>query len=134
MLHNACVRESYPRSSGPVRLAIIDSLNVRKSRCHNYPPRWNGAPDQELLVILRNHRTGELSHPPRWGFIAYFCAAPKGGRKPINAKCVTVRTLPTSPSIWQVLLRGHTGALTAVRRWSPAFCQSGRRVLLLFKT
>jgi len=71
-------------------------LNVRKSRCHNYPPRWNGAADQELLVILRNHRTGELSHPPRWGFIAYFCAAPKGGRKPINAKCLTVRTLPTT--------------------------------------
>jgi putative SOS response-associated peptidase YedK len=55
-----------------------------------------GAPSQELLVIRRNHKTGELSLDPlRWGLIPYFCADPKGGRKPINAKCETVRTLPT---------------------------------------
>jgi putative SOS response-associated peptidase YedK len=28
---------------------------------HNYPPRWNAAPNQELLVIRRNHQTGEVS-------------------------------------------------------------------------
>ena len=33
--------------------------------------------------------------PLRWGLIPYFCADPKGGRKPINAKCETVRTLPS---------------------------------------
>jgi putative SOS response-associated peptidase YedK len=31
----------------------------------------------------------------RWGLIPYWCADPKGGRKPINAKCKTARTLPT---------------------------------------
>ena len=31
----------------------------------------------------------------RWGLIPYWCQDPKGGRKPINAKCETVRTLPT---------------------------------------
>ena len=31
------------------------------SRVHNYPPRWNGAPSQALLVIRRNHKTGEVS-------------------------------------------------------------------------
>jgi putative SOS response-associated peptidase YedK len=31
----------------------------------------------------------------RWGLIPYWCADPKGGRKPINAKCETVRDLPT---------------------------------------
>jgi hypothetical protein len=35
-----------------------DTVDVRDSRVHNYPPRWNGAPSQELLVIRRNHRTG----------------------------------------------------------------------------
>jgi len=30
--------------------------------------RWNAAPSQELLVIRRNHKTGEVSLDPlRWG-------------------------------------------------------------------
>ena len=71
-------------------------MNVRDSRVHNYPPWWNGAPSQDLLVIRRNHKTGEVSLDPlRWGLIPYWCEDPKGGRKPINAKCETVRTLPS---------------------------------------
>jgi putative SOS response-associated peptidase YedK len=81
------------QSSPPFRLATAEALDVRASRFHNYPPRWNGAPSQELLVIRRNHHTGELSLDPlRWGLIPYRCEDPKGGRKPINAKCETVRT------------------------------------------
>jgi putative SOS response-associated peptidase YedK len=49
-------------------------MNVRDSRGHNYPPRWNAAPSQELLVIRRNHKTGEMSLDPlRWGLIPYWC-------------------------------------------------------------
>ena len=71
-------------------------MNVRDSRIHNYPPRWNAAPSQDLLVIRRNHKIGEVSlDPVRWGLIPYWCEDPKGGRKPINAKCETVRTLPS---------------------------------------
>jgi hypothetical protein len=84
------------QSSGPLRYAIVDGMNVRDSRVHNYPPRWNGAPSQDLLVIRRNHKTGEVSLDPlRWGLIPYWCSDPKGGRKPINAKCESVRDLPT---------------------------------------
>src|SRR5204863_9436663 len=58
------------QSSGPLRYAIVDGINVRDSRVHNYPPRWNGAPSQDLLVIRRNHKTGEVSLDPlRWGLI-----------------------------------------------------------------
>jgi hypothetical protein len=71
-------------------------MNVRDSRVHNYPPRWNGAPSRDLLVIRRNHKTSEVSLDPlRWGLIPYWCEDPKGGRKPINAKCETVHSLPT---------------------------------------
>jgi putative SOS response-associated peptidase YedK len=84
------------QSSAPIRLAILDGLDVCDSRFHNYLPRWNGAPSQELLVIRRNHRTGQLSMDPlRWGLIPHFCDDPKGRRKPINAKCETVGTLRT---------------------------------------
>src|SRR5438445_1812097 len=79
------------QSSGPLRYAIVDGMNVRDSRLHNYPPRWNAAPSQELLVIRRNHKTGEVSLDPlRWGLTPYWCQDPTGGRKPINAKCETV--------------------------------------------
>jgi putative SOS response-associated peptidase YedK len=84
------------QSSAPISLAILDGMDVRDSRVHNYPPHWNGAPSQELLVIRRNHHTGEVSLDPlRWGLIPHFCEDPKGGRKPINAKCETVATLTT---------------------------------------
>jgi putative SOS response-associated peptidase YedK len=84
------------QSSGPLRYAIVDGMNVRDSRVHNYPPRWNAGPSQELLVIRRNHKTGEASLDPlRWGLIPYWCNDPNGGRKPINAKFETVRDLPT---------------------------------------
>ena len=47
-------------------------------------------------MIRRNHKTGEVSlNPLRWGLIPYWCEDQKGGRKPINAKRETVRTLPS---------------------------------------
>jgi putative SOS response-associated peptidase YedK len=94
--HIAIMCGRVVQSSGPIRYAIVDGMNVRDSRVHNYPPRWNAAPSQDLLVIRRNHETGEVSLDPlRWGLIPYWCQDQKGGGKPINAKCETVRTLPT---------------------------------------
>ena len=56
----------------PLRYAIVDGLNERDSRVHSYPPRWNAAPSQELLVMRRNRRTGEVSLDPlRWGLSPY---------------------------------------------------------------
>ncbi len=82
--------------SDPIKLAIVEGLNVRDSRLSNYPGRWNGAPSQELLVVRENHQTGERSLDLlRWGLIPYWCKDPSGGRKPINAKAETVVTLPT---------------------------------------
>jgi putative SOS response-associated peptidase YedK len=68
------------QSSGPIRYGIVDGIDVRDSRVHNYPPRWNAAPNDDLLVIRRNHQTGEVSLDPlRWGLIPYWCQDPKGG-------------------------------------------------------
>jgi hypothetical protein len=52
------------QSSGPLRYAILEGMDLRDSRVHNYPPRWNGAPSQDLLVIRRNRQTGEVSLDP----------------------------------------------------------------------
>jgi putative SOS response-associated peptidase YedK len=85
------------QSSRAFRYAIVDGMNVRDSRVHNYPPRWNAAPSQELLVIRRNHKTGEVSLDAlRWGLIPCWCQDPTGGRRPINAKCETVCSVPLS--------------------------------------
>jgi SOS response associated peptidase (SRAP) len=47
-------------------------------------------------VIRRNRQTGEISIDPlRCGLIPYFCGGTEGKRRPINAKCETVRVLPT---------------------------------------
>ena len=84
------------QSSAPIRYGLVEGMDIRDSRVHNYPPRWNGAPSQDLLVIRRNHQTGAVSLDPlRWGLIPYWCQDPKGGRKPINAKCETVHSLST---------------------------------------
>jgi putative SOS response-associated peptidase YedK len=82
------------QSSGPLKLAIVDGMNVRDSRLTNHPPRYNAAPSQDLLVIRCNRNTGEVSLDP---LIPYWCQDPKGGRKPINAKSETVASLPMFP-------------------------------------
>jgi putative SOS response-associated peptidase YedK len=80
----------------PHRYQFVDGINVRDNRLHNYPRRCNAALSQELLVIRRNHKTGEDSLDPlRWGLIPHWCSDPKGGRKPISAKAETVASLPT---------------------------------------
>ena len=83
------------QSSSPLRLAIVDGLDVSDSRMGNVRPRYNAAPSQELLVIRENHETGERSLDLiKWGLIPYWCKDPKGGRKPINAKAETIAKLP----------------------------------------
>jgi putative SOS response-associated peptidase YedK len=86
------------QSSGPLRYAFVDGMNVRDSRVHNYPARWNAAPSQDLLIIRRNHQTGDVSLDPlRWGLIPYWCNDPTGGRKP-DQRQVRDRTGPAELS------------------------------------
>jgi hypothetical protein len=40
-----------------LRYGIVEGMDMRDSRTHNYPPRWNAAPSQDLLVIRRNRRS-----------------------------------------------------------------------------
>jgi putative SOS response-associated peptidase YedK len=84
------------QSSGPLRLAIVDGLNVSDSRLSHIPRRYNAAPSQGLLVIRQNHKTGEQSLDLlKWGLIPQWCSDPRGGRRPINAKAESVSKLPT---------------------------------------
>ena len=79
------------QSSRPLRLAIVDGLDVSDSQMGNVVPRYNAAPSQELLVIRQDHKTGERSLDLiKWGLIPHWCKDPRGGRKPINAKAETV--------------------------------------------
>ena len=82
------------QSSGPLRLGIVEGLDVSDSRLGNIPPRYNAAPSQELLVIRENHKTRDRSLDMiKWGLIPYWCQDPRGGRKPINAKAESVAKL-----------------------------------------
>ena len=84
------------QSSAPIRLAIVEGLDVSHSRTHKVPPRYNAAPSQELLVIRQNHKMGERSLDLiKWGLILDWCNDPSGGRRPINTKAESVATLPT---------------------------------------
>jgi putative SOS response-associated peptidase YedK len=49
------------QSSGPLRLTIVDGLDVSDGRLGNVPRRYNAAPSQELLVIRQKHKAGERS-------------------------------------------------------------------------
>ena len=49
---SACMCGRVIQSSGPLRYAIVDGMNVRDSRVHYYPPRWNAAPSQELRRFM----------------------------------------------------------------------------------
>jgi putative SOS response-associated peptidase YedK len=80
------------QSSGPICYAFDDGMNVRDTRFHNYPPRRNGAPSQELLVIRRNHQSSLRRSLSRSVALGPHCLLVQGPeRRPINAKCETVR-------------------------------------------
>jgi putative SOS response-associated peptidase YedK len=58
------------QSSSPLRLAIVEGLDISDGRMGNVP-----APSQELLVIRENHKTGERSlELIKWGLIPHWCA------------------------------------------------------------
>jgi putative SOS response-associated peptidase YedK len=66
------------QSSKPLRLSIVEGLDVSDSRLGNVPRRYNAAPSQELLVIRQNHKTGQRSLDLiKWGLIPYWCQDPK---------------------------------------------------------
>jgi hypothetical protein len=76
--------ENHVQQEGPEQRADTVWYRGRDERPRQpraqLPPRWNGAPSQDLLVIRRNHQTGEVSLDPlRWGLIPYWCEDPKGG-------------------------------------------------------
>ena len=75
-------------------LGIVSGVEGREHRFGNLPPRYNGAPSQELLVIRRHSETDEffldLLH---WGLIPSW-AKEKPKPPPINARAETVAKLP----------------------------------------
>src|SRR5262249_60494831 len=79
----------------PCAVATSAAITVGNRGLQTPPPGGNAARSKALRATRRNHRTGEVSlEPLRWGLIPNWCDDPKGGRKPINAKCETVRDLP----------------------------------------
>ena len=78
-------------------LRIVDGLEDRDNRWSNVPPRYNGAPAQDLWIIRKNPATGERSLDLlRWGLIPHFCAA-KPKPPPINAAAETLATKTFPP-------------------------------------
>ncbi|MCC7347936.1 MAG: SOS response-associated peptidase [Variibacter sp.] len=79
------------QAAGPLRYAFVDGLDLRSDRLGNLPRRYNGAPGQDLLVIRRNHRTGDVTlEPLRWGLVPHWTTDPKPKLRPINARAETV--------------------------------------------
>ena len=48
------------QSSGPHRYAIVDGMNVRNSRVHKHPPRWNAAPSHVPISALMTFSMGGI--------------------------------------------------------------------------
>jgi putative SOS response-associated peptidase YedK len=110
------------QSSGPLRYAIVDGMNVRDSRVHNYPPRWNAAPSQELLVIRRNHKSGEVSLDPlRWGLIPSWAKDKKMGAGMINARAVTLLLSVVASAACRRTSDADAAEIRAVDSGAPSF-------------
>ena len=78
-------------------LRIVDGLEDRDNRWSNVPPRYNGAPAQDLWIIRKNPATGERSLDLlRWGLIPHFCVE-KPKPPPINAAAETLATKTFPP-------------------------------------
>jgi putative SOS response-associated peptidase YedK len=84
------------QTSGPEELSlkIVTGGKDRDRRGGNFPPRYNGAPSQELWVIRQRPDTGERTlELLRWGLIpSWMTEKPKP--PPINARGETVTKAP----------------------------------------
>ncbi|MGF1620669.1 MAG: SOS response-associated peptidase [Rhodomicrobiaceae bacterium] len=78
------------------RLPGLDIEETEDGDGAEKPPRYNGAPSQDFLVIRRHPETGRY-HADRliWGLIPHWVKETDGGRKPINAKSETIGRLPS---------------------------------------
>lgn len=100
-----CGRVIQASSPELLSLRVLDSLEDRdnrdpanrwsvENRGSNAPPRYNGAPSQDLWVIRRNPATGTRSLDLlRWGLIPSGCAD-KPKPPPINAAAETLAERP----------------------------------------
>jgi putative SOS response-associated peptidase YedK len=91
-----CGRVIQKSSPNHLSLRIVEGLEPGgANRFGNTPPRYNGAPSQDLWVIRRNPVTGERSLDRlRWGLIPHFCPE-KPKPPPINAPAESVREKPS---------------------------------------
>src|SRR4051812_16155411 len=65
-----CGRVIQASSPSLLSLKIVDGMDDRDNRWSNVPPRYNGAPSQDLWVIRRNPAPGERSLDLlRWGLV-----------------------------------------------------------------
>lgn len=101
-----CRLRSRPHISVHVRESHLEQRSVALG-----PRRGHGRPrharPQLPASLERRTESGAPGNPPQSpdrpslarpfavGLIPYWCGDPKGGRKPINAKCETASTLPT---------------------------------------
>ena len=78
-MDDMCGRVIQASPSDQLGLKIIDALDPRDNRVTgdpfgNVPPRYNGAPSQQLWVIRQNPQTGERSLDLlQGGLIPYWC-------------------------------------------------------------
>jgi len=94
----------------------------------NVRPRYNAAPNQELLVIRRITRQASVRSTIKWGLIPHWCKDWRGGRKPINAKAESA--LPSFPCSKRLMLSGAASCLSKasssgerLRAHAPSSCQ-----------
>src|SRR5919112_3817294 len=89
-----CGRITQYSSPEKLGLQIVNGLEDREPRFGNSPPRYNGSPSQELLVIRRDAETRENALDLlQWGLIPSW-AKEKPKPPPINARAETVAKLP----------------------------------------
>ena len=120
------------QSGGPLRYAIVDGMNVRDSRVHNYPPRWNAAPSQELLepilklptavdriTMSNDSAQGRAVGAHRDHFPEEKIADGRPGRKPIPTRCVleAVLWILNTGAQWHMLPQSYPNYKTVHRRF-----------------
>lgn len=68
----------------------------------NLPPRYNGAPTQDFLVIRRNPQTGHAQMGAlRWGLVPVWAQDVTMGHRTFNARAETVATTASFRGAWR---------------------------------
>ena len=96
-----CGRARLPSDYSEIKIALKLDDGAASHAAPNFPPSWNIAPTQNMLVVILDPAGKRIAVKMRWGLIPSWAKEPKMKYPTFNAKAETVSELASFRGAWK---------------------------------